>query len=96
MEHLIGGGRIADVILVALAAEVAVIGFFLWRRRETVALLSFVASSLAGGALVLALKAALTQASGLFVATYLLAALLAHAADIALRLRSIRNTGGLH
>lgn len=94
MEQLISGGGIADVILAALAVEVAVVGFILWRRRNVAALYSFIAASLAGGSLVLALKAALGEAGWPFVAIYLLAALLAHGADLVLRLRPVRNTGG--
>lgn len=93
MDEFIRSGRIADVILVVLAAEVAIVGFYLWRRGQGLALLSFAASSLAGGALVLALRAVLRESGWLFVAIYLGAALLAHLADIALRLLLTRHAG---
>ena len=59
MEEFVSSGRIADVILAFMALEVAVMGYFLWRRGEGMGLLGYVASSLAGGSLVLALRAAL-------------------------------------
>jgi hypothetical protein len=93
MEEFIRSGRIADVILVAIAAETAIVGFYLWRRGQGLALLSFVASSLAGGSLVLAFRASLRESGWLFVAIYLAAALLAHLADIALRLLMARQDG---
>jgi hypothetical protein len=91
MEDFVSSGRIADVILAFMAVEVAVMGYFLWRRGEGMGLLGYVASSLAGGSLVLALRAALTQSGWLFVAIYLLAGLLAHLAEIALRILMARD-----
>ena len=93
MDEFIRSGRIADVILVAIAVETALVGFYLWRRGQRVALLSLIASGLAGGALVLAFRAALNQPGWLFAAIYLAAALLAHLADIALRLVLARQAG---
>ena len=95
MDEFIRSGRIADVILVALAAETLLVGLYLWRRGQGLALLSFVASSLAGGSLVLALRAILRDTGWLFVAIYLAAALLAHLADLALRLLLTRHAGGV-
>jgi hypothetical protein len=94
MEDFIRSGRIADVILVAIAAEMAIMGFYLWRRGQGLAMMSFVASSLAGGSLVLALRAILRDSGWLFVAIYLAGALLAHLADIALRLLLTRRAAG--
>lgn len=94
MEELIRSGQIADIILVVLAAETAVLGYYLWRKGQGHALLSFLASSLAGGALVLAFREVLRGSGWLFVAIYLAAALLAHVADIALRLILARQAGG--
>ena len=94
MDEFIRSGRMADLILVGLAVELAVVGFYLWKRGERLALLSFVASSLAGGALVLALRAALREDGWLFVAIYLAAGLLAHVADLALKLLATRQAGG--
>jgi hypothetical protein len=93
MEEFIRSGLIADIILVAIAAETVIVGFYLWRRGQGLALLSFVASSLAGGSLVLAFRAVLRESGWLFVAIYLAAALLAHLADIALRVLVARQDG---
>lgn len=94
MEGFISSGRIADVILVGIAIELLVVGFYLWRKGEGLMLVSLAASSLAGGAIVLALRAALQGSGWLFVAVYLGAALLAHMADLALRLLLTRQAEG--
>jgi hypothetical protein len=94
MQGLIESGHIADLILVAIALEVAAAGYYFWRRQRALPLLSFVASGLAGAALVLALRAALQQRGWLFVAIYLLGGLLAHIADVVLRLAATRRADG--
>ncbi len=86
VEDLITSGRIANIILAVLAVEAALVGFLLWRRQQARGLLSFLASLLAGAALVLCLRAALMNAGWPFVAIFLLAALLAHLAETVLRL----------
>jgi hypothetical protein len=95
MEEFIRSGRIADVILVAIAVETLLVGIYLWRRGQGLALVSFAASALAGGSIVLALRAVLRESGWLFVAIYLGAALLAHLADLALRLLLARQAGGV-
>jgi hypothetical protein len=95
MDEFIRSGHIADVILVVLGMEMVIVSLYLWRRGRGLALLSFVASSLAGGSLVLAMRAILRDSGWLFVAIYLAAALLAHLADIALRLVSERHAAGM-
>ena len=95
MEGFIYSGRIADVILVGIAIELAVVGFYMWRKGQGLALLSLAAAGLSGGALVLALRAALRETGWLFVAIYLAAALLAHVADLALRLLMTRQADDL-
>jgi hypothetical protein len=92
MEDFVQSGRLTDVILVVMAVEVAVFGFFLWRRNQGLGLLAFVASILSGGSLVLALRAALTDAGWQYVALYITASLLAHLAEIAIRLILARHT----
>lgn len=95
MEGFVTSGRIADVILVVLAIEIALAGFYFWRRQRTFLLLSFLANGLAGAALVLALRAALQQSGWLFVAIYLLGGLLAHLADVVLRTTATRHADGM-
>jgi hypothetical protein len=95
MEQFVNSGQVAGVMLVAIAIEIAVAAYYFWRRQRTFLLLSFVANGLAGGALVLALRAALQQTGWLFVAIYLAGALLAHVADVVLRLSASRHAGGV-
>lgn len=95
MDEFIRSGRFADVILVVLAVEMVAVSLYLWRQGRGRALMSFVASGLAGGSLVLAMRAILQDSGWLFVAIYLAAALLAHLADIALRLLPERHAGGV-
>ena len=92
MEDFVQSGRLTNVILVIMAVELAVFSFFLWRRNQGLGLLSFVASMLSGASLVLALRAALTDAGWFYVALYISASLLAHLAEIAIRLLTARDT----
>lgn len=86
MEQLITSGRITDIILVVIAAETILVGLYFWWKGRPLALIAFAASGLAGGSLVLALRAVLRESGWGYVAIYLFAALLAHLADLALRL----------
>jgi hypothetical protein len=95
MEQFVSSGQVAGVMLVAIAIEIAVAAYYFWRRQRTFLLLSFVANGLAGASLVLALRAALQQSGWLFVAIYLGGALLAHVADVVLRLGATRHAGGV-
>jgi hypothetical protein len=95
MDSLISSGRILDVILVVIAVEMLVVGFYMWRKGQGLALISFAASGLSGGSLVLAFRALMKESGWPFVAIYLGAALLAHVADIALRLITARDAGGV-
>lgn len=91
LEQFVVSGHVAGVILVVLAIEVAAFGWYFWRKQRTFLLLSFAANGLAGASLVLALRAALQQSGWLFVAIYLLGGLLAHLADVVLRLTATRH-----
>ena len=95
MEQFVNSGQVATVMLVVLAIEVAVAGYYFWRRQKTFLLFSFVANALAGASLVLALRAALQHSGWLFVAIYLLGGLLAHLADVVLRLIASRHADGV-
>lgn len=95
LAEFVNSGQVAGVILVVLAIEVAAFGLYFWRRQKTFLLLSFVANGLAGASLVLALRAALQQSGWLFVAIYLLGGLLAHLADVVLRLVPTRHADGV-
>lgn len=96
MEQFVASGQVATVMLVVLAIEIAVAGYYYSRRKQkTFLLLSFVANGLSGASLVLALRAALQQSGWLFVAIYLVGGLLAHLADVVLRLHCARHADGV-
>ena len=89
MAALFASGRIVDAILALVALEA--VALLVWRRMRghgpsASALLVNLAS---GAALMLAVRAALTGAAWTVVALFLLGlvALVAHGADLALRLR---------
>jgi hypothetical protein len=85
MAAFFESGLAFKLILSALAVEIALAGFYFWRRQQGLFMLSFIANGLSGAALVLAMQSALLGAGWLFVAIYLLAGLLAHVADVGLR-----------
>ncbi|MCJ2015008.1 hypothetical protein [Methylobacterium sp. J-076] len=87
MDGLFASGRIVDLILVGVAAE-AVLLFVLCRGFGRFA--PFAATLAAGAALMLALRAALTGAPWPVVAGWMLAGLVAHGADLALRRKALR------
>ena len=95
MDQVVTSGQFANLILVAIAIEILGAGYYFWRKQNTRLLLCFVANGLAGASLVLALRAALQQSGWLFVAIYLGGALLAHVADVVLRLSLTRHADGV-
>ena len=85
LESLVSSGRIVDIALAVLVVEVLVI---IGVRRVTgsgVATPSLLINAGAGGSLMLALRAALSGSAWTWVATFLVAALVFHAADVAER-----------
>ncbi|MFM8745788.1 MAG: hypothetical protein ACKOED_03870 [Aestuariivirga sp.] len=88
-------GLAFKLILAGLAVEIALAGFYFWRRRQGLVMLFFVANGLAGAALVLAMQSALRGAGWLFVASYLLAGLLAHLVDVVLRVILAKDASGI-
>ena len=84
---LIDSGRIVELMAVVVALELVVLVAY-WRRTgRGVAPRALLANLGAGGSLMLALRAALTGAGALAVAACLIAALVCHVADLALRWR---------
>lgn len=79
----VGDGRIALLALAVIAMEAMLIALFL-RRRARIGQLALTMAS--GAGLLGALYAALTGASAGTIALWLVAALLAHAADMLTRL----------
>jgi hypothetical protein len=95
MAAFFESGLAFDLILAALAVEIALAGLYFWIKRQGLVMLSFIANGLAGAALVLALRSALMGAGWLFVAIYLLAGLLAHLIDVGLRLVLSKDASGI-
>ena len=85
MEQLIGSGRIVDLILVLVALEAVVLGYMRARRGNGIEWRALLPNLLAGAALLLALRAAITGAAWPWIAAWLAAAGLAHLADLRTR-----------
>ncbi|MCG5525732.1 hypothetical protein LRB11_12430 [Ectothiorhodospira haloalkaliphila] len=87
MSELFATGRIVDFILLAMLLEGALLLW--WHRRTGRGLPAdvIVTTLLAGGFLLLALRAALTGADWPWISLWLSAGLLAHLADLWRRLR---------
>lgn len=81
MEAFVASGAIADVVLAFIAIEA--IALIVWRGTKSA--VTTIAALLPGAILVLALRAALTDAGPLWVAGLLLLSLPAHLLDLRLR-----------
>lgn len=78
-------GQIADVILLLMALEGAVIAGFKLATGRGIALPSLASNLAAGACLILALKSVLTGADYETTALWLAASLAAHIADLSMR-----------
>lgn len=86
MESLFSGGRIVDVVIAFMAVEaVALLVARRWGSR--LGALDVLLLLVPGLCLLLAMRAALTGEGWQIIAAWLVAALLAHAGDLARRLR---------
>lgn len=79
LTSLIESGRIVDLVLLFLAAEIV---FLILRGRKVHLVL---AAALPGALILLALRAALTGAAPIWIALWLAASLPAHLLDLRLR-----------
>jgi hypothetical protein len=88
MNDLIASGFVVDAIVVLMAIEA--LALYLYNRRTSQGLRpgEVITMLLAGLCLLLALRAALTGSSWVWVAGFLAASLLAHIADIRRRWRA--------
>lgn len=82
---LFDSGRIVDLLLVLMFAEAVALIVYRLRSGRGIAPAGVISNLLAGGFLLLALRAALTEAGWPVLAGCLLAALIAHLSDLALR-----------
>lgn len=87
MDALFASGRIIDLILAAVAVEGLLLVGLRYRSAAGPSLPGLIANLAAGAALMLALRAALTGSAWPTIAAFMLAGLLAHACDLALRFR---------
>jgi hypothetical protein len=86
MDALFASGRVVDLILLMVAAEVlAVVGWHRWTGRGGLALGELICLLLPGVFLLAALRGALVGAWWGWIAAWLLAALAAHLGDLARR-----------
>ncbi len=87
MADLFASGRIVDIILALVALEVVALLVWRWRRGRGPSPIALIGNLASGASLMLAVRAALTGADWTVVAGFLLASLVAHLADVWLRLR---------
>ncbi|WP_431282006.1 hypothetical protein ACQW02_21780 [Humitalea sp. 24SJ18S-53] len=88
MADFIQSGRVADLVILCLVVEAVLLGGYRRRTGRGLPAMAIAMLILPGMMLALALRAALTGASWLWVALALGAALLAHIADLHWRIRS--------
>jgi hypothetical protein len=86
MRDLFASGRIVDAILILVVVETVALAFYRRLTGRGIAVRALIANMLAGGFLLLAVRAALVGADWTWVGASLFAALLAHLADLATRL----------
>ncbi len=87
MGEMFSSGRVVDLILLIIAVEFAVLSWRDRRRDLPAAMLGLFVSLAPGACLLLALRAALTCASWLWVAGWLILSLPLHIADLIRRRR---------
>ena len=85
MQQLVDSGRIVDLILLLIVIEVVVLGVIRDRRQSGPRWRELLPNLLAGAALLLALRSAITGATWPWIATWLAAAGMAHIADLRVR-----------
>ena len=94
LESLILSGRIVDLMLVFIVLEIIL---FAWlrRRRRGFSLPALLVNIGAGGSLMLALRASLTDAGWHWIVMFLVSALVFHVADVAGRWRAADERAGI-
>lgn len=85
MSTLIASGHVVDIILALVAIELLLLAAYRRRTRRGIALYDIVFNLMSGACLMLALRCALTGTTWHWIAAWLMAALLAHLADLARR-----------
>lgn len=85
LESLVSSGRIVDVMLTVMALEVLAVTIYRRRTGGGIAFVPLILNIGAGGSLMLALRATLTDAGIEMIAFWLVASLVFHVADQAKR-----------
>ncbi len=89
MAELFESGRIVELIVAAMVLEALVLLALYLRGRVRVPIAGLLLNLAAGVCLLLALRAVLTGSEWSIAGAWLAAALAAHVADLALRLRAV-------
>jgi ABC-type antimicrobial peptide transport system permease subunit len=90
IEDFVSSGHAADLIIAVMAIEAVFLAFFLRKRGLSRLILGFWAALLAGAALVLALRTALTGGSLGVIALCMGASFVAHLIELSLKIVSAR------
>lgn len=88
LESLLTSGRIVDLMILFLVLEIILITTLRKTKGVGIAALPLIVNIGAGGSIMLALRAALTEAGWQWIAAFLLCALVFHAWDLAIRWQS--------
>ena len=81
LESLIASGQIADIMLGVMVLEVIAIALYRRAQGGGIAMRPLILNIGAGGSLILALRASLTESGWLTIAAFLVLALVFHVAD---------------
>ena len=85
LNELIGSGRIVDIMVLFVIIEVIALVLYWWRTGKGVPTVPLLANIGAGGSLMLALGATLKGMSAMTIAVCLIASLIFHMTDLAIR-----------
>jgi hypothetical protein len=87
VAELFAGGRIVDIILLLMLLEGIALLVYHYKTRRGLTPIAVISNLLAGGFLLLALRAALSAAGWQWIALWLLLALAGHLLDLLMRWR---------
>ena len=85
LQQLVVSGRIVDLMIVFVVLELAVVDVYRRLRGSGVPTLSWLVNVGAGVSLMLALRAALSGSSWVWIAAFLVSALVFHVGDLLMR-----------
>jgi len=94
LQSLILSGRVVDLMIALVVIEVLAVTVYKWRSGAGPSLAALIVNLGGGVSLMLALKAALVDAAWQSIVLCLVAALICHVADLALRWRAAATASG--